>query len=352
MINQDIDKLLSVSESDCLSVIIPTHLFPPEKATDALVLRKSIEKAKNEIARKKMPSELLSKVEELQAEVDFSHVKKGLGIFVSPDVAAIVYFPFPVTERIFAGEYFLNQELLFYKNIPEYYVLSLSRSYLRLYRVRGEDLHEIQDSNFPKIYHETYEYSKSNIATSNGYSRKSFEKDKPDIQAMRAKAFFRSAESVLPAYLDNAMLILCGSAKELSWYHEISASEKYIAGKLTGNYDQLKDLKREVSEFIFEYNDSKDREAVAELRELIGRKEAVRGLREVWKEVQAGNGLRLFINEYIEPSLHLQETPFETDETDRLINAVLGKRGAVTFISKDIMEQLGDVALALRHRID
>ena len=47
MNNQETERLLAVSEPNCISIIIPTHRLAPGKSLDPIVLSKSIAKVKD-----------------------------------------------------------------------------------------------------------------------------------------------------------------------------------------------------------------------------------------------------------------------------------------------------------------
>lgn len=144
------------------------------------------------------------------------------------------------------------------KKHPEYLILSLSRKKISLLKVVDSHPVEIEDEMFPMIYHEDYEYSKSALGSSFGYSLKAFEKDKSVLTEVRFISFLRSADERLKGYLKNGIpLILAGVKKELADFKTLTHHKDWIVGEVAGSYSTYNrnDLIRksmEIMQAIFE----------------------------------------------------------------------------------------------------
>ncbi|MDP1728325.1 MAG: hypothetical protein Q8M15_16195 [Bacteroidota bacterium] len=357
MNKQEIEELLTVSEPNCISVIVPTHRFSEGKSEDSLVLNKAIERVKNLMNHKQKPQNLLvSKLDELHKQIDFSHTKDGLGIYISPAVSRIVHFPFPVKEKINIGHHFDSRELLYYKNISDYFVLSVSKKSIRLYSGKGDELKEIVNDDFPRLYHETYEYAPPSIASSNSFSNKSYEKDKSVIQETRLKAFQRSADRLLGKYLDTQIpIILSGGSKEVADYKKITKFQHFIIGSILGNYEYNKNEVADAAwDFMQEFTKRKRAILLSDFRELVGQKRVARGIKETMNAAKEGKGSMLLVEkdlEYKKPLLKKSVTEHvpDSDPVEKIIKTVVEKKGKVTFMDKGTLEDFGGIALILRY---
>lgn len=357
MNKQEIEELLTVSEPNCISVIVPTHRFSEGKSEDSLVLNKAIERVKNVFNHKqKSQNLLLTKLDELCKQIDFTHTKDGLGIYISPAVSRLVHFPFPVKEKVNIGHHFDIRELLYYKNIADYFVLSLSKKSMRLYSGKGDELNEIINDDFPRLYHETYEYAPPSMASSNSFSNKSYEKDKSVMQETRLKAFQRSADRILGKYLDpHIPVLLSGGSKEVADYKKITKFQQHIIGSVLGNNEYNKNEVAEAAwDFIQEYAKRKRALLLSDFRELVGNNRVARGIKETLNAAQEGKGSMLLVEkdlEYKNPSVKtaaMEQVP-EADPIDKIIKTVLEKKGKVTFMDKGTLEDFGGIALILRY---
>ena len=123
------------------------------------------------------------------------------------------------------------------KNHIEYFILS--RKKISLIRVVGSQAIEIEDENFPMLYTEEYEYAKSVLGSSFGYSMKGFEKDKSIMTEIRFISFLRSTDHRLKLYLKkNNLLILAGVKKGLMDFKKITKHGSKMVGEITGSYSE------------------------------------------------------------------------------------------------------------------
>lgn len=123
------------------------------------------------------------------------------------------------------------------KNQSAFLILSLTRKKISLIKVVDSNPVEINDETFPMVYRESYEYSKSVLGSSFGYSLKGFEKDKSVLSEVRFISFLRSADKHLKPYLKNDIpLILAGVKKDLVNFEIITSNKEHIAGEVAGSY--------------------------------------------------------------------------------------------------------------------
>src|ERR1041384_4873584 len=86
-----------------------------------------------------------------------------------------------------------NQENL------DYYILSLSRKKVSLFKLHETATEEIRDGIFPMSFSDDHEYGKAN---GSNHRLKNFEKDKAKVEKERFRQFLRSVNEELGRYLD------------------------------------------------------------------------------------------------------------------------------------------------------
>jgi len=117
-----------------------------------------------------------------------------------------------------------------------YFIVSLCKDRISLMSVSGAQLTDIKDTNFPMVYLDDFEYSRSVIGTSFGYSSKGFEKDKSALKKTRFTSFLQTADKHLNDYIGTHPLILAGIDRHLSDFRRITRHSKNIIGEVKGSY--------------------------------------------------------------------------------------------------------------------
>jgi hypothetical protein len=372
MQNTEIEKLLSESGAPCISIILPTHRLSPDRRVDIEFVRKSVIQAKEIIAQKYTTTnfnlEVLNKrLDALVETIDYIHLKDGIGIYLSPRIAQIVAFPFPVIKKVTAGPSFDSRDLLYYKNsVLDYMILNISRKYIHLYKGKGEQIVEIEDGTFPMEYIETYEYSKSKRANSFSYNtQKDFERDKSVLQEVRLIDFLRIADHSLEKYdKENLPLLISGGKKEIADYLKITTHKKKIIGQIPGNYNGDNKLPLLSWKSVQDYLNVTEEQQLNTLSELIGKNKIAIGLEEVWREATEGNGYELVVEKDFEYHAFLinekndlrltkprngKKYFFVNNSVERILKIVREKKGKITFTKNGTMSNFNGIALHLRY---
>lgn len=351
MNKEEIEAILSVSEASCISVIVPTHRLTEEKKNNYLTVNNAIGRMKELLAP---DVRLLSKVDNLCKKIRFSHTKDGIGIFVSPGIAKLVYFPFPVKERIAMGNRFNSRELVYYKNISDYFMLSVSKKKIRLYRGNGEEMNEIVNDVFPLIYTEACEYEKPSLPELGSVIPKAFEKDKSILQELRFIDFLRTADRELENYIaGNSPLVLSGSGREVADYRNITRYGHRIIGKVIGAHTyNKKQSAHMIWSFVKNYTTIQNNLLVLKLRELINRQTAVFGLENVESIAAEGKGLILLVEKDFEdeiPAGEKSSCSLTDDRINKVIRTIMEKKGRIIFVDKGTLKDFSGIALILRY---
>ncbi|MDP4261359.1 MAG: hypothetical protein Q8941_02400 [Bacteroidota bacterium] len=371
LLGEDLVALQNEKGNICVSVIVPAHRLSPERRTDVTEVKKAIEKAGQLLQYKygeKEVEPLVQTMHGLYKTIDFTHNLDGIGLYVSPHFKLSVKFPFPVEEKVMAGDSFEIRDLLYKINysIP-YYVLVLTEKHIRLFEGSWDELAEIKDKNFPVDYKDDFEYAKPvHSAHYAGYSQvKGFEKDKSELETIRFRDFFREVDKLLDNYLVNdTPLLLTGVERELSLFGGITGHARKIAGKITRsfNYSHEKELADIAWPAMYQYFKNEREKLVKEFAEKIGEGLAVTGIQDIWSAAQEGRALKLLVEkDYRCPGfltgegyrLHLfpPESPHKVlpDAVDALIVAVLEKSGHVFFVDNGTLKDYDRIALITRY---
>lgn len=370
MNKKEIQELLNETGLPCVSIILPTQRLATFREADKLRINKAFEEAITQLKKNYSASPLLDKVlgnvEVLRHEIDYTHLSNGLGIYASANLFRIVRYPFSVAEKTVTGEAFDSRELLYMRdNVVDYYLLVISKKYLRLFTCYGEEIEEIKDGAFPMEYKEEFEYAPPSVA--NSFSSNvlvGYEKDKSFLQEERLKEFLRTADKNLKQYIKNGTpLVISGDNKEIADYEGVTAYTRNIIGKVKGNFVVKQDMVREAWSEMQKYIAKKNELLVSDIAEMVGEDKAITGLENIWAAVQEGKGLKLVIEKDYEQSGYLSKDktlvvkkPVKTgnyeympEVADTLIREVLAKKGSVQFTDNGSMQHFNGVALLLRY---
>lgn len=359
----------------CISIITPMYKISPERNQNPARVKNVIKKAKEQLkqirAKDKTQAALLKKISDtitkLHDKINFIHSGKGVGIFVSENIAHLVYFPFDVTEKIIIGDSFEIRDMLYKEHyMAEYLVLVLTLNSARLFIGKDGIHREIADKNFPKEYKDDFIYNKPARGSSYGNSLKSTEKDTSIIKIIRLKEFYRTVDAVLPEYLTGEIpIIISGVAKCLSSFLEVTKYQKKIITQVAGNYSDKKKEEFEMKTWKKVLQHQRDSETVLikELENKIKTRGLVMGLKDVWRNAEEGKGLLLVVEkDFRQPGFQKPDSEkiyakssnilglkVRDDAVDDLIELVLEKNGTVSFVKNGALKKMQRVALVTRY---
>lgn len=370
MKTQDLEKLLAETGVPCITMILPMHQALSDKTKEPKVATetKKILKQKYLKTNPKVQS-LIDKIDELVGQIEYSNLFEGIGLYISSNIAKLLYFHFPVDEKIRIKNVFDSRELLYYFDTTiDCSVLSISKNHIHLFNMVDEKLKEIKNKDFPINYVESYEYEKPSRGTSFGSNTlKEFERDKSVLQEIRLVDFLKSADQLLDKYLtNNTPLIISGGRKEIADFMEITRHKKRIIGKVLGNYNFDGNTKLAGLSLvqIKSYLKKENKNLITHLHELTGNNLVSSGLKQVWKDATEGKGLMLIVEKdfdkpgYISTDgydLKLHKTVgnkkyiHENDVVERIIKMVREKKGKIKFVENGDMIDFDKIALQLRY---
>jgi hypothetical protein len=359
-------------KKECISVIVPTHRLSPERRGDALEVKRAVERAGEQLRVELSEAEsaaLISSLQALYASIPFEHSTDGIGLFVAPKVQELVYFHFPVKEKIIVGHTFEIRDILYQSYyLQPYQLLLVTENSVRLFNGLQDTLTEVKDAKFPLNYTEDYEYNPPSPSSSyRGYAvLQQSEKDKSRMESIRHAQFFGEADSLLHEYLQPALpLVVAGDKKDLALFTKESRHSQQIVGTVAGNYSHRpeQELGRLAWTTVQRFLAEAQQELVQVFTEKTGAGLGVAGIEQVWKAVNEGRGFQLLVEkDFTQPgfvkksdaySLHLHRPPGACevfpDAVNELLLRMLEKNGEVRMLENGQLVNQQGIALITRY---
>jgi hypothetical protein len=338
-----------------VSILLPTHRTSPDNNLDALLLKKLFKEAETRLLsefEKKRISGLVSKLKKLVSAVDIRQNLDGLAIFVNHGFEKIVRLPFPVKERVIIDETFATRDIIRAMNRGiNYYTLSLSAGFVRLFEAHRDSFIEITEWGFPFV---------------NPFQRGSNLEESTSQKETRLKEFFNTVDkSFTRIYHSSPMrLVLAGVQKNLAFYQDQADLRNILMTTIEGNFDHTSahDLGKFVWPEVKSVMAEKRHEVIRQLEEAIGAMKMVSGIEEVWNLAIQDRGLILVVEEdYQQParinskdnSINLVEKHNEPgivdDLVDEIAEKVIATGGRVVFVDNGALAKYNRIGLVLKY---
>ncbi len=155
-----IRELLSVTDTPCISLYMPTHHSHPDNIQDK-IRYKNLVKQMKETVKEKYPVAEIHKLSEpfdrLAGDHEFwNHNSYGIGVLCSPGLFEPFRLQIPVEELVIVAENFHTKPLRYYlQSADRYQVLALTMDRLRLFEGNRHSLLEIiLPDDFPNTIEE------------------------------------------------------------------------------------------------------------------------------------------------------------------------------------------------------
>jgi hypothetical protein len=229
-----------------------------------------------------------------------------------------------------------------------------------------QSLEEIRNDYFPASFRDDYEYQRSSLGSSYGYSLKGFEKDKSVIGATRLASMVRETVRHVPAAIDNlkANILVVGPSKISREAAAFLPSPLKESGILEHTYNgkdfnvlseavwkEIQKIRRSIRDGMIKQVDD------------LAFNYRVEGIRAVWEAAHKGQGRLLLVerdfrrNAYIpvgteQIRLRPPKGKYEriADAVDDVIEKVRRKHGEVVFVEPGQLAHHEGIVLALRYQ--
>jgi hypothetical protein len=384
MTREELDRLLSVNDYPCVSILVPMEKKAPANRQNSIRIKGLLKRAKELLEREVAPREAAPVLEGLQSLVDTIEGEPpldGLALFASPGLARRVDLPFSVPERVIIDREFATREIVIGLNrTARYRVLVLSDRPTRLLEGTGSDLVELKAGGFPAVYEGPGEFvnTPEGVLAPRGLKRevphpgshqrtRNFGFEPTTTREEYRKEFLHSIDVALGTFADRDPLPLAivGVDRQLAFFENVSRHASSVVARIVGSHGD--GAPHEIARLVWPLveaavhaqNVERARKAIDAA---IKNRKVARGVMEVWRAAREGRGATLVVEEgYRFPArsgsssekLLAPNDPEGgplTDAVDEILDEVLRKHGDVVFVPDGTLE--GErIALTLRYKV-
>lgn len=163
--------------------------------------------------------ELKNKLTRIINDIDYTHLPKGIGIYVSPSFEKQAFFPFSVPKKMVVDSFFDLTEIeeLLERDF-KYTVLMISPDSIRLFEGEDTFMNEVFDDFFPFLF---------------------CKYDKSIIEKRQENEHFYQVDEQIEKYMPLNSLIVIGSEENLNRYRKVSKYKESIISEINGNYETI-----------------------------------------------------------------------------------------------------------------
>lgn len=357
-------KNKSKSKEICISILLPLNQTLPDRKTNSVKIKEALHTAKALLgAQAGHVHNLQFFIDELDLipkRIDLKKNHRALGIFLGRGINELVYFPFPVEEKVIVDNSFETRDLVYATQylIP-YRVLVVSTKNVRLLSGEFDQLTEVVDDNFPISYAQQYQYPE---ARSGDYLD-----EETKIKEVRKVQYFRHVNKIADKYLKNdaTPIILAGVKDVLELFETTFDHMDRVAVRMHGNFNYLSagQIAHLASTKMDEHLKQANEKLIDEIDESLGKHGYIYGMAAVWRTAVEGRADLLVVEKdfkvpaYVDPEtskvfFNISDPEGLTermDAVDDLIELVLDKKGRVVFLQNGALDQYDHIAARTRY---
>jgi hypothetical protein len=368
---EELSILLSQKGNTCVSIILPLAKYGPEREQNNRIIDKAIHKAEqlwHQYYPDRSQQPWLSKILQLKEKLDPVHPPQSIGLFASEQIQLACYFPFVTKEKIVIGNSFEIRDLV--KKVQDdqpYLLLTLTYQKAQLYQGEYMQLTPLKPTGLSGIFKEYIEYNRPSRSTSYAGQAhvKSFEKEKQEGIAERAKHHFKQVDEIVRHYQTaKTPVVIVADREPLALYKKISTLDEPLLLFEEKDPAHLSEHQLVTCGWprVKKWLDHQLERLIAQYNEAIGTGHTREGLQACWRAAQEGNCLYLLVDEsfqapgflgsdeyYLFRKPPLQEHRAITDAVDDLIELVIEKKGRVLLAEPDTLPMGKKVLLITRY---
>lgn len=248
-----IHELINQKGENFVTITLPTHEKGEESKQDPIRFKNLLSEAEK-ILQSRNPKNgytetVLKPAKELLDKPMFwSHMKKGLVVYLTDDMFNVYHLPYEVDEQVFVNDHFLITPLLPMTSMDgSFVVFAASRKNVRLLRCTRNTAQDITPdietsvSDYlevdPQKQLQFHSGAKGQSAMYFGHNAN--EEDKMVV----VEAFYREIEKVITNVLNETgdPLILAGLTENTALYEKVNHYNRLIENKVSYNPDELSD---------------------------------------------------------------------------------------------------------------
>ncbi|MDP2891175.1 MAG: hypothetical protein Q8P34_19685 [Bacteroidota bacterium] len=353
-----IEKLASERGNPCVTISMNTQRTFPDNQKDVVELKKLIEEAhnhvKNEFGQHGV-NNLLSKIDNLEQEIDVTYNLESIHIFLSDTTTEIVKSSWPIPKNVVSvAENFVIKPLIKdFNRIEEYLILVLSQSDVRLLRA-------INDSIAGEVKGEDFEFA------DNPYFLTNLDKssDGKQVDNMVREFFNQIDKAVVKIHNKTSMnvVVIC---TEKNWSRLLQVADKpsiYIGNfNINSNDSANHSIAGEAWQIVNELQEKGRAKAIQEMKKAVGEGKVITDLLDIFLAVQAGRGDLLITHDDYRQAVKMngQYSFYPVDDvtlpgviddiTSEIAWEVISKKGRAIFTDQEEFKTFGNIALKVRY---
>lgn len=369
----DISLLQSYTGYPAISILCSTHRNVPEKLQDHIALKNLIKEAKERLLvefPQRQVQEYFDKLDIIAHEIDFTKTLDTIAIFVSDTISRVFIIPGTVIPGVFIDHTFYIKPLIrLLQRSLRYFVLSLSDKPSRLFAGFGNELVEIiePETNDLGVVQDGFPFEdlgpnhgEPDLAVGTG-----------DLDSVyldnHKKTYFRKVDALLSKFTskDPLPIVLVGEKHNLQMFSEVSNNNQRIF--TTIHKDYARQTAHEIALLVWPAVDAHflaiQSKKIEEFKKALDSLKHAFGVSAVWRAAHEGRVHELIIEkDYRLPGIvnpenkdnliiydHTKEIGITDDLTDTIIEEVIERGGAVTFVAHDALKEYEHIAALLRY---
>lgn len=249
-----IHELIEKNSDVSVTITLPTHKKGEESKQDPIrfknLLTEAAEKIKEINSKNGFADNLLKQARQLLDKPLFwSHLDKGLAIYISTDRFDVYKLPYEIEEQVFVNNHFMITPLLPMTSMDgSFSVLAVSRQNIRLLRCTRNEVQDITPADIPLSIEDYLEidpekqlqfHSGSRGQKAVYFGHGANDEDKLII----VESFYREIEHEITKVLkqNDDPLILTGLTENIGTYKKVNSYNRTLDEVVKRNPDELKD---------------------------------------------------------------------------------------------------------------
>lgn len=355
---QQLKILANEKNTPCVSISLNTHRTHPDNAHDVVLLKNLLTEAEERIINefgKRSVQPLLSKLSQIENEIDENYNLDSLHIFLSNDTKEIIKSSWPANENgvHLSGSFNIRSLIKAYNRSEEYFILLMSQSGVNLYHALNDRIiNEVRNNDFP--FSENRHY--------NTYPDKSTDSQHLDNLIREFLNKVDKATNSINIETGLNVVVIC-TEDNYSRLMQVADKPSIYLGYDAINYNKTSthQIVKQAWEKIKSIQGERRANAIAEMKEAVAQGTVVTDLQEIYQASIDGRGDLLIVHhDFSQPVLMKDDRTFELttdrtsqdaidDITSKIAWEVLSKKGRVFFTGKDEIKDLGEIVLKTRY---
>lgn len=249
-----IHDLIENKNDVSVTITLPTHKKGEESKQDPIRFKNLLSEATNKVkeinSKNGFSDNLLKQAKQLLDKPLFwSHLDKGLAVYISQERFDVIKLPYEIEEQVFVNDHFMITPLLPMTSMDgSFTVLAVSRQNVRLLRCTRN---EVQNINLPDIPLSVEDYLEidpekqlqfhtgSRLQQAMYFGHNANEEDKMIV----VESFYREIEKEITKVLKmiGDPLIMVGLIENLGIYKKINTYNRVVDNVVKRNPDELSD---------------------------------------------------------------------------------------------------------------